>query len=82
MSHLNSSSAAISLRDGDVLAYVKAAAAMLELPLDAAAAQRVASHLARTAAMARLIDGAKLAPGDEPAEVFRPAPFPDAGARE
>jgi hypothetical protein len=62
--------------------YVRAAAAALELPLDDAAAQRVASHLARTAAMARLLDAADLAPGDEPAEVFRPAPFPAAGASE
>jgi hypothetical protein len=61
---------------------VKAAAAMLDLPLDAAAAQRVASHLSRTAAMARLVDGADLAVEDEPAEVFRPAPFPDAGVQE
>jgi endonuclease YncB( thermonuclease family) len=70
------------MRDEDVLAYVKAAAAMLDLPLDAAAAQRVASHLARTAAMARLVDGAELAVEDEPAEVFRPAPFPDTGTQE
>jgi hypothetical protein len=62
--------------------YVRAAAAALELPLDDAAAQRVASHLARTAAMASLLDAAGLAPGDEPAEVFRPAPFPEAGADE
>jgi hypothetical protein len=55
---------------------------MLDLPLDAAAAQRVASHLSRTAAMARLIDDANLAVEHEPAEVFRPAPFPDAGVLE
>jgi hypothetical protein len=70
------------MRDEDVLAYVKAAAAMLDLPLDAAAAQRVASHLSRTAGMARLIDDANLAVEHEPAEVFRPAPFPDAGVLE
>jgi len=70
------------MRDADVLDYVRAAAAALDLPLDGAAAQRVAAHLARTAAMARLLDAAGLAPGDEPAEVFRPAPFPDAGAQE
>jgi hypothetical protein len=70
------------MRDEDVLAYVTAAAAALDLPLDAAAAQRVASHMARTAAMARLLDGAHLGVNDEPAEVFRPAPFPEAGAQE
>ncbi|MGZ5195436.1 MAG: DUF4089 domain-containing protein [Ramlibacter sp.] len=70
------------MSDEDVLAYVRAAAAALDLPLDEAAAQRVASHLSRTATMARLLDAAGLAPDDEPAEVFRPAPFPDAGAQE
>jgi hypothetical protein len=70
------------MRDEDVLAYVMAAATALDLPLDAQAAQRVASHLARTAAMARLLDGANLGVDAEPAEVFRPAPFPGAGAQE
>ena len=84
--------------EGEVLAYVKATAALLDLPLDearalavalhlgrtaamarmldAARAQAVAQHLARTAAMAALLDEAGLAPQDEPAEVYRPAPFP------
>jgi hypothetical protein len=70
------------MREEDALAYVRAAAAALDLPLATAAAQRVAVHLARTAAMARLLGTADLAPDDEPAEVFRPAPFPEVGARE
>jgi hypothetical protein len=69
------------MTDAQVLAYVTAAAAALDMPLDAAAAQRVAEHLARTAAMARLLDSADLQPGDEPAEVFCPAPFPEADAQ-
>jgi hypothetical protein len=69
------------MTDAQVFAYVTAAAAALDMPLDAAAAQRVAEHLARTAAMAGLLDTADLQPADEPAEVFCPAPFPDADAQ-
>jgi hypothetical protein len=69
------------MTDAQVLAYVNAAAVALDMPLDVAAAQRVAEHLARTAAMARLLDSADLQPGDEPAEVFCPAPFPEADAQ-
>lgn len=60
----------------EVLAYVKAAARALDLPLDENAARSVAGHLARTAAMARLLDGVALAPERELAEIYRPAPFP------
>lgn len=64
------------MEEGEVLAYVKAAAQAVNLPLDQAAAQRVAGHFARTVAIARLLERAELAPEDEPAELFRPAPFP------
>lgn len=60
----------------EVLAYVKAAASALKLKLDASAARSVAEHLARTAAMARLLDDVDLAPEHELAEIYRPAPFP------
>jgi hypothetical protein len=60
----------------EVLAYVRSAARVLELSLDPARVQAVAVHFARTAAMARLLEGAPLAPGDEPAEIYCPAPFP------
>jgi hypothetical protein len=63
----------------DVLAYVKAAACFLELPLDASQATRVADHLQRSAAMAALLDAYPLVPEDEPAALYCPAPF-DAGA--
>jgi hypothetical protein len=59
-----------------VLPYVRAAAALLELPLDPGRAQRVAGHLARTAAMARMLDDAALGPEDEPAAIYCPATFP------
>lgn len=59
----------------ETLAYVKAAALAVHLPLDHAAAQRVAEHMGRTAAMARMLEGAELAPEQELAEIFRPAPF-------
>jgi hypothetical protein len=61
-----------------VLAYVKAAAVALALPLDEAGALRVATHLARTAALARQLDAHALEVADEPAQVYLPAPFPGA----
>lgn len=67
------------MSEEEVLAYVKAAAALIALPLDEARARAVALHLGRTAAMARLLDEAPLAPEDELAEIYRPAPFPPEG---
>lgn len=64
------------MTEDDLLAYVRATATLLDLPLERAAAQRVALHLGRTAELARLLEDFALAPGDEPAEVFCPAPFP------
>jgi hypothetical protein len=64
------------MEPAEVLAYVKAAACAVNLPLDDTAAQRVAEHMGRTAAMARLLDSAEMAPEHELAEIFRPAPFP------
>ena len=57
--------------------YVRSAARLLDLPLDDAQVGRVAVNLARTKAMVALLRDAPLAPDDEPAELFRPAPFPD-----
>ena len=70
------------MTDAQVLDYVKAAALALDLPLDAARAERVAGHLARTAALALVLEAAPLSVEDEPAEVYCPAPFPqgEAGA--
>ena len=59
----------------DVLAYVKASAAVLGLPLDEERALRVAQHLERTAGLAGLLQAAALTVYDEPAEIYRPAPF-------
>ena len=64
------------MTEDEVLAYVKASAAALALPLDEARAARVAVNLARTAAMAELLERVPLAPHDEPAEIYKPAPFP------
>ena len=66
----------------EVLAYVKAAARAANLPLTEARAQAVAAHFGRTVAMARMLDGAELAPEQELAEIFRPAPFPTVGENE
>lgn len=59
-----------------VLAYVKAAAQAIGLPLDDARAQAVALHFGRTIAIARMLDNVPLAPEHELAEVYKPAPFP------
>ena len=66
------------MSDDGLLAYVQASAALQGLPLDEARARRVAQQLARTAALAQLLEAAPLAPHDEPAEIYCPAPFPQA----
>lgn len=68
------------MEETEVLNYVKAAAQAVNLPLDEARAQAVAAHLGRTAAMAKLLDAAPMGPEHEPAEVYRPAPFPSVDA--
>jgi hypothetical protein len=62
--------------DMDVLNYVKAASALLELPLDAARAEAVALQLGRTMEMARQLEDFDIALGVETSEIFCPAPFP------
>lgn len=62
--------------DAAIVQYVRASAALLDLPLDESAVQRVSAHLGRTAAMAAMLDGAMLTPEDEPAALYCPAPFP------
>ena len=64
--------------DSQALAFVKAAAAAVSLPLDDAQAQRVAVHMQRTSVMAAQLDDFSMSVEVEPAEVFRPAPFPQA----
>lgn len=60
----------------DIERYVRSAAQMASLPLDDAQVQRVAVHLARTKALADSLLAVPLPEETEPAEVFRPAPFP------
>jgi len=62
----------------DTADYVRSAARFLDLPLTEAQVQRVAGHLTRTKAMVALLRNAPLADDLEPAEVYCPAPFPDA----
>ena len=64
------------MTEAQALAYVKASAVALALPLDEARAARVAANLTRTAAMAALLSDVPLALHDELAEIYRPAPFP------
>ena len=63
------------MTEEQTLAYVHAAAVAVDLRLSDAQAQRVATHLQRTAGLAALLDAFDLAPHDEPAEIYCPAPF-------
>jgi hypothetical protein len=60
------------MTDEQTLAYVQAAASALGLPLPPDRAQRVATHLARTAALAQLLENFPLGPEDELAEIYKP----------
>lgn len=63
------------MNETQTLAYVRAVAAVVGLPLDEAQIARVAVHLQRTAGLAATLEDIRLAPHDEPAELFCPAPF-------
>ena len=63
------------MNQAEILTYVKSTAVLLGIPMDAARAARVASHLQRTAAMAALLDAANLSVDDELAEIYCPAAF-------
>ena len=62
--------------DTEALAFVKAAAAAVSLPLDDAQALRVAVHMQRTSLMAAQLEAFSMQVDMEPADVFKPAPFP------
>ena len=64
------------MNDAEVLAYVKAAAVVMQLPLDEQRALRVATHLSRTAALASQLEAMPLNVSEEPSEIYSPAPFP------
>ncbi len=59
-----------------VLAYVRASAAFLQLPLDDERVHAVAAHLERTAALADLLAAKPLPVEAEPAQVYCPMAFP------
>ncbi|MDO9291567.1 MAG: DUF4089 domain-containing protein [Hydrogenophaga sp.] len=63
------------MTDEQTLAYVRAVAVVVGLPLDEAQIARVAVHLQRTAGLAATLEDIPLTPHDEPAELFCPAPF-------
>ena len=63
------------MNEADVMNYVKSTAVLLGIPMDAARASRVASHLQRTVAIAALLDTANLSEDDELAEIYCPAAF-------
>jgi hypothetical protein len=60
----------------DLAAYVRAAARVQALSLSDAQVERVAAQLARTAALAAVLQQAVLADHDEPVQIYEPAPFP------
>ena len=62
------------MTESEALAYVIASAAALQVPMNEARAQRVATHLQRTAAMAQMLLDHPLGVEAEPAEVYCPAP--------
>jgi len=60
----------------DIAAYVRAAARLQGLALSDAQIERVAVHLARTAALAATLQQLPLVDYDEPAQIYEAAPFP------
>jgi hypothetical protein len=64
------------MNEDQVLAYVQAAAALLQLPLDATRAQAVALQLSRTQELARMLEGFPMEVHDEICELYCPSPFP------
>lgn len=60
------------MNEQDVLNYVNNTATLLGISLDVARAERVASHLQRTVAMAALLDAANLPADVELAEIYCP----------
>ena len=63
------------MTDEQTLAYVRAVAVVVGIQLDDAQVARVAMHLQRTAGLAATLEAIPLAPHDEPAALFQPAPF-------
>jgi hypothetical protein len=66
------------MNDTDLLAYVKAAASLLDLPLEDSRAHAVAQQLSRTLALARQLEAFTLPLEEEMSEIFCPAAFPAA----
>jgi hypothetical protein len=64
------------MEESQVLQYVQSAAQAIALPLTPERAAAVAQHFGRTVAIARVLDNAALAPHDELAQIYQPAPFP------
>ena len=64
------------MTEDELLAYVRASANLLQLPLSDVRAQAVALQLGRTAALARMLDAAPRAAEEEIAQIYCPAPFP------
>lgn len=70
------------MNDAELLHHVHGSAAALGLSLDHERARRVAGHWAHLAQLAQSLLDAPIEPHDEPAEIYRPAPFPQPGLDE
>jgi hypothetical protein len=64
------------MTDNDLLAYVKAGAALQGIPLTHQRAMAVAAHLRVAQGIAQTFQSDELFPDDEPAQLYCPAPFP------
>lgn len=63
------------MTDDDFTHYARSACTLLGLNLAAADHAAVAAHLARNAQIAQVLGKVALGAADEPAEIYRPAPF-------
>jgi len=65
------------MTDEEAVRYVNIMSSVLSLPLPAARTLRVASHLARNAQIAEVLDGVAFDASEELAAIYCPAPFPE-----
>ena len=70
------------MTDDDMLAYVTSCATVQGIPLTEQRAAAVAAHLKVAIGIARIVPSSELAPHDELAQIYCPAPFPTLDAGE
>ncbi len=70
------------MNDNDLLAYIKAGAAIQGVPLTHQRAVAVSAYFKVAQGIARTVQSGELLPEDEPAQLYCPAPFPSGLKRE